>query len=148
MNINIHVCIYKINIVFTPIIPLCVVIMFFCSSFYKRCYKFILSWKYFNNNTWLYKGYISGCIIRWWPHSKITGNSRLVYAQTAIAHKEYFNYVYSFFIPFCAKDYIPQSRLIRDNITKKYIVLYLSQLCNFSVLMNLEKCFNEFREMF
>ena len=72
----------------------------------------------------------------------------MVYAQTAIAHKKYFNYVYSFFIPFCAKDYIPQSRLIRDNRTKKYIVLYLSQLCNFSVLMNLEKCFNEFREMF
>jgi hypothetical protein len=71
-----------------------------------------------------------------------TGNSILVYAQTAIAHKEYFNYVYSLFIPFCAKDYIPQSILIRDNRTKKkYIVLYLSQLCNFPVLMNLEKCF-------
>jgi hypothetical protein len=77
-----------------------------------------------------------------------TGNSRLVYVQTAIAHKKYFDCVYSFFIPFCAKDYILQSRLIRDNRTKKYIVLYLSQLCNFSVLMNLDKCFNEFREMF
>jgi hypothetical protein len=71
-----------------------------------------------------------------------TGNSRLVYAQTAIALKEYFNYVYSFFIPFCAKDYISQSRLIRDNRTKKkYIVLYLSQLCYFPVLISLEKCF-------
>lgn len=26
-----------------------------------------------------------------------TANSRLVYAQTAVAHKEYFDYVYSFF---------------------------------------------------
>ena len=26
-----------------------------------------------------------------------TANSRLVYAQTAVAHKEYFYYVYSFF---------------------------------------------------
>ena len=26
-----------------------------------------------------------------------TANSRLVYAQTAVAHKKYFNYVYSFF---------------------------------------------------
>ena len=31
-----------------------------------------------------------------------TGNSRLVYAQTAIAHKAYFEYVYSFFNTFCA----------------------------------------------
>ncbi len=126
---------------FLPHYPFMCCYYVFCSSFYKRCYKFILSWKHFNNNTWLYKGYINGCIIRWWPHSKTTGNSRLVYAQTAIAHKEYFNYVYSFFIPFCVKDYIPQSRLIRDNRTIKYIVIYLSQLCNFPVLMNLEKCF-------
>jgi hypothetical protein len=30
-------------------------------------------------------------------------NSRLVYAQTAIAHKEYFNYVYKIFKPFVLK---------------------------------------------
>lgn len=48
-----------------------------------------------------------------------TGNSRLVYAQTAVAHKEYFNYVYSLFMPFCAKDYIHQASIIRDNRTKK-----------------------------
>src|SRR5437763_378287 len=28
-----------------------------------------------------------------------TSNSRLTYAQTAVAHKEYFDYVFSFFIP-------------------------------------------------
>ena len=70
-----------------------------------------------------------------------TGNSRLVYAQTAIAHKEYFNYVYSFFIPFCAKDYIPQSRLIRDNRTKK-----IYSAISFTTMQL--PCFNEFREMF
>ena len=68
-------------------------------------------------------------------------NSRLVYAQTAITHKEYFNSVYKFFKPFCAKDYILQSRLVKDNRTKKYIVLYLLQLCNFLVLMYLNKYF-------
>jgi hypothetical protein len=29
-----------------------------------------------------------------------TSNSRLVYAQTAVTHKEYFNYVFSFFFTF------------------------------------------------
>lgn len=48
-----------------------------------------------------------------------TGNSRLVYAQTAVKHKEYFDYVYSFFVPYCVNDYIPQTRIVRDNRTKK-----------------------------
>ena len=50
-----------------------------------------------------------------------TANSRLVYAQTAVKHKEYFDYVLSFFLPFCANDYKPQSRLVRkrDNSPKK-----------------------------
>ena len=30
-----------------------------------------------------------------------TGNSRLVYAQTAVAHKEYFDFVFSIFMPIC-----------------------------------------------
>ena len=30
-------------------------------------------------------------------------NSRLVYAQTAVVHKEYFNYVYKIFKPFVLK---------------------------------------------
>ena len=38
-----------------------------------------------------------------------TANSRLVYAQTAVKHKEYFDYVFSFFLPFCVNDYKPQS---------------------------------------
>lgn len=48
-----------------------------------------------------------------------TGNSRLVYAQTAIAHRAYFDYVYSFFTTFCAKDYLPLSRVARDKRTNK-----------------------------
>ena len=54
-----------------------------------------------------------------------TGNSRLVYAQTAVAHREYFNYVYSLYMPFCAKDYIPQSSIVRDNRTKKNLECYI-----------------------
>lgn len=48
-----------------------------------------------------------------------TANSRLVYAQTAIVHKEYFDFVLSFFLPYCVNDYTPQSRIVRDNRTKK-----------------------------
>jgi|SRR5947209_20539700 len=70
-----------------------------------------------------------------------TSNSRLVYAQTAVAHKEYFNYVYSFFMPFCVKDYIPQLKLVRDNRTKK---IYSS--ISFTTMQL--PCFNVFKEMF
>lgn len=70
-----------------------------------------------------------------------TGNSRLVYAQTAVAHKEYFDYVLSFFIAFCVKDYKPQSRIIRDNrIGKIYSAISFTT-------MQLP-CFNVFRELF
>jgi hypothetical protein len=48
-----------------------------------------------------------------------TANSRLLYAQTAVTHKEYFDYVFGFFKPFCVKDYNPQSKIVRDNRTKK-----------------------------
>lgn len=48
-----------------------------------------------------------------------TANSRLVYAQTAVAHKEYFDYVYSFFKDLCVNDYTPQLRIVRDNRTNK-----------------------------
>lgn len=68
-------------------------------------------------------------------------NSRLVYAQTAVAHKEYFNYVYNFFMPFCAKDYIPQSRLVKDNRTKK-----MYSAISFTTMQL--PCFNVFKEMF
>lgn len=70
-----------------------------------------------------------------------TGNSRLVYAQTAVAHKEYFYYVLSFFLPFCTKDYTPQSRIVVDNRSKKtYTAISFTT-------MQLP-CFNEFRAMF
>lgn len=48
-----------------------------------------------------------------------TANSRLIYAQTAITHKEYFNHVFKIFLPFCVKDYIVQSKIVRDNRTNK-----------------------------
>ena len=70
-----------------------------------------------------------------------TGNSRLVYAQTAVAHKEYFDYVLSFFIAFCIKDYKPQSRIIRDNRTGK-----IYSAISFTTMQL--PCFNVFRELF
>lgn len=70
-----------------------------------------------------------------------TGNSRLVYAQTAVTHKEYFDHVLSFFLPFCVNDYIPQSRIVRDNRTKKTY-----SAISFTTMQL--PCFNEFRAMF
>lgn len=70
-----------------------------------------------------------------------TGNSRLVYTQTAVKHKEYFNYVFSFFLPFCVKDYIPQQRFIVDKRTKTTY-----QALAFTTMQL--PCFNEFRELF
>ena len=71
----------------------------------------------------------------------LTGNSRLVYAQTAIAHKEYFNYVYSIFKPFCVSGYMPQPRIVRDNRTKKTY-----SAISFTTMQL--PCFNVYREMF
>lgn len=71
----------------------------------------------------------------------ITGNSRLVYTQTAVKHKEYFGYVFSFFLSFCVKDYIPLQRFIVDkktNTTYQAIAFTTMQL----------PCFNEYRELF
>jgi hypothetical protein len=70
-----------------------------------------------------------------------TANSRLVYAQTAVAHKEYFYYVHSFFISFCAKDYLPQLRTVIDNRTKKRY-----SAISFTTMQL--PCFNVFKEMF
>ena len=70
-----------------------------------------------------------------------TSNSRLTYAQTAVAHKEYFDYVFSFFIPFCVKDYKPHSKLVRDHRTKK---IYSS--ITFTTMQL--PCFNVFKDMF
>ena len=70
-----------------------------------------------------------------------TANSRLVYAQTAVAHKEYFDYVYSFFILFCADGYIPQLKTVRDNRTKK-----IYSAISFTTMQL--PCFNEFKDKF
>lgn len=68
-------------------------------------------------------------------------NSRLVYSQTAVAHKEYFDYVLSFFLPFCVKNYIPQSRVVKDNRSKKTY-----SAISFTIMQL--PCFNIYREMF
>jgi hypothetical protein len=70
-----------------------------------------------------------------------TANSRLVYAQTAIKHKEYFDYVFNFFLPFCVNDYKPQSRLVVDNRTKKTY-----SAISFTTMQL--PCFNEYRKLF
>jgi len=70
-----------------------------------------------------------------------TANSKLVYAQTAVAHKEYFDYVYSFFITFCVDNYIPQLKTVRDNRTKK-----LYSAISFTTMQL--PCFNEFKDKF
>ena len=67
-----------------------------------------------------------------------TSNARLMYAQTAIAHKAYFEYVYSFFHSFCAKDYITQTKVSRDKRTNK---IYSS--ISFTTMQL--PCFNVFR---
>lgn len=70
-----------------------------------------------------------------------TVNSRLVYAQTAIAHKAYFEYVYSFFTTFCVKDYIPQLRVLRDKRTNK-----IYSAISFTTMQL--PCLNVFRKLF
>ena len=71
----------------------------------------------------------------------VTSNSRLVYAQTAISHKNYFNLVFDHFKPFCVKNYIPQHRKILDKRTNK---IYYS-MCFTTMQLH---CFNTFKEMF
>jgi len=70
-----------------------------------------------------------------------TANSRLVYGQTAVAHKEYFDYVHSFFVSFCAKNYTPQLKVIRNNRTKK-----VYSAISFTTMQL--PCFNIFKQMF
>lgn len=70
-----------------------------------------------------------------------TSNARLMYAQTAIVHKAYFEYVYSFFQCFCAKNYVTQTKISRDKRTNN---IYSS--ISFTTMQL--PCFNEFRELF
>jgi len=70
-----------------------------------------------------------------------TCNSNLIFAQTAVKHKEYFYYVYGFFKPFCIKDYSP---LLNMNLNKKTNKVYSS--LSFSTMQL--PCFNIYHEMF
>lgn len=70
-----------------------------------------------------------------------TANSRLVYAQTAELHKEYFMLVYSIFESFCVNNYTVQKRVFRDNKSAKPH----KALCFTTMQL---PCFNIFREMF
>lgn len=65
----------------------------------------------------------------------------MIYAQTAVTHKEYFDYVLSYFLPFCVKDYVTQSKIVRDNRTKK-----IYSAISFTTMQL--PCFNEFHELF
>lgn len=64
-----------------------------------------------------------------------------MYAQTAVAHKEYFNYVLSIFIPFCVDNYKPQSKLFVDKRTNK-------SYSSLSFTTMQLPCFNEYRNLF
>lgn len=70
-----------------------------------------------------------------------TGNSRVVYAQTAELHKNYFELVYSIFEPFCAKNYTIQNRTFTDSRSAKTY-----KAVSFTTMQL--PCFNIFREMF
>ena len=64
-----------------------------------------------------------------------------MYGQTAVTHKAYFDYVFNIFMPFCANDYTPQLRVVRDNRTKK-----IYSAISFTTMQL--PCFNVFKEMF
>ena len=59
----------------------------------------------------------------------------------AISHKEYFNYVLSFFMPFCVNDYKPFACEVVNNRTKK-----IYSAISFTTMQL--PCFNVFRELF
>jgi hypothetical protein len=58
-----------------------------------------------------------------------------------VAHKEYFDYVFSFFIPFCVEGYKPHVKQVRDYRTNK---IYSS--ITFTTMQL--PCFNVFKHMF
>jgi hypothetical protein len=70
-----------------------------------------------------------------------TGNSRLVYAQTAQLHNEYFNYVFNIFRPFCTNDYTPYLKLFKDKRTNK-------EYSSLSFTTMQLPCFNLYRDLF
>lgn len=64
-----------------------------------------------------------------------------MYAQSATKHKEYFEFVYNIFIPFCTKNHVPQFRIIRDSRNNK---IYTAM--SFTTMQL--PCFNVFKEIF
>jgi hypothetical protein len=70
-----------------------------------------------------------------------TSNSRLMYTQTAMTHKDYFNHIFNIFKPYCTKDYTPSSKLFVDKRTNKS---YSS--ISFSTMQL--PCFSEFKTLF
>ena len=48
-----------------------------------------------------------------------TSNARLMFAQTAVAHKEYFYHVYNIFKAYCAEEFTPKSKICLDKRTNK-----------------------------
>lgn len=70
-----------------------------------------------------------------------TSNSRLIYAQTSVAHKEYFNHVLSLFISFYVSGYTHQSKIIVDKKTNK-------SYSSISFITIQLPYFNEYRDLF
>lgn len=70
-----------------------------------------------------------------------TANSRLMYAQTAVGHKEYFNHVFSIFKSYCTIDYTPYSKLFVDKRTNK-------SYSSISFTTMQLPCFNEYKNLF
>jgi hypothetical protein len=70
-----------------------------------------------------------------------TSNARLKYAQTAVAHKTYFNHVFNIFKPFCTDGFSPKSKLNVDKRTNK-------SFSSISFTTMQLPCFNWYREIF
>jgi hypothetical protein len=70
-----------------------------------------------------------------------TSNARLLYAQTAIAHKAYFNLVFNIFKSFCTDGFTPKSKLNVDKRTNK-------SFSSISFTTMQLPCFNWYKEIF
>lgn len=70
-----------------------------------------------------------------------TANARLMFAQTAVLHKEYFDLVLNLFLPFCVDNYTHQSKIFVDKRTNR-------SYCSISFTSMQLPCFNEYWEMF
>ena len=80
-----------------------------------------------------------------------SGNSRLVYAQTSVTHKEYFNYVYNFFKPLCVaiRSMAPQASVIISPSLEQLRTIGLKKTYSAISFTTMQlPCFNVYREMF